>query len=215
MRWFGAAAVVMLTVVACGSDGPSRADALASFGEDAAVPAFEAFAAETRTMVAAVDAACASPTPAAIDSAVAAVDAARARWLETQAMWSGPVMDQRAAGSIDWTVDVAGIEELVGGGDELTVEFVATHVGADNRGLRALRGVLTSDDAVDRLGEPRWCAYLTSVAAVVADKADAILAEWTESVRRRPAVRRDHRRTGRGQRLVVDGRQSTRSSSSG
>ena len=78
-----------------------------------------------------------------------------------QAMWTGPVMERRSAGLIDWPVDAEGVTALVEGADaaELTPELIAGSVGADVRGLRSLDGVLGRDDAVELLGDPRWCAY--------------------------------------------------------
>ena len=149
-----------------------------------AVPRFESLAAATGDVTAAVEAACADPTEANVAAALDAVDSARQRWMETRAMWTGPVMDRRSAGLIDWTVDAEGVSELVEGHDaaELTPELIAGSVGADVRGLRSLYGVLARDDAVELLADPRWCAYATSVATTIDDEATAIESAWTVGV---------------------------------
>ena len=176
-------------LAACGgNDGPSRADAMTAVAA-AAVPRFEALAAATHDVTASVETACDDPTEANVAAALETVDVARQRWMETRAMWTGPVMDRRSAGLIDWTVDAEGVADLVASTDaaEMTPELIAGSVGADVRGLRALHGVLAADDAVERLADPDWCAYVTSVAATIDDEATAIESSWTEGVDGEPS----------------------------
>lgn len=179
----GALVALMLGVTACGDGGPSRSEAMAAVAADVAVPALQAFADDSQALAEAVDAACAGPTAATVGTALAAVEATRAHWLAAQAVWSGPVMERRVTGAVDWPVDAEAIEDLVTGSapGELTTEVIAEEVGSDNRGLRALRALLARDDAVERLADERWCDYATAVAGVITGAADDIVADWTGS----------------------------------
>ncbi len=42
--------------------------------------------------------------------------------------------------------------------------------------------MLSGDDAAERLSDPSWCAYATSVAATIDEEATAIESAWTEGV---------------------------------
>ncbi|CAN5793332.1 hypothetical protein BH18ACT2_BH18ACT2_17390 [soil metagenome] len=172
------ALALAFVLAACGDDGPSREEAMSAVATEVGVPSFEGVSANNGEVASAVDAACAAPDARTLGDAVEAIDAARRSWLRSQAVWMGPAMERRSAGRIDWVVDSAGIEELVAGAEELTPELVAEAVGSDNRGLRSLRSVLTRDDAADLLADQRWCAYLTSTAAVVAAEGRALFEEW-------------------------------------
>lgn len=169
---------VLLLVAACGDDGPSRSDAMAAVAADVAVPRFEAFATAMGDVTGAVDVMCASPSESSVYGVLEEIDSARRNWLLTQAVWTGPVMERRSTGLIDWTVDSAGIDELVAGSDELTAELITEQVGSDNRGLRAVRSVLDRGDAVELLGEQRWCDYVASTVGAVADEGRALRDEW-------------------------------------
>ena len=181
--------LLVALIAACGGeDGPSRADAMGAVVA-VAVPRFEALSAATSDVTAAVEAACADPTAENVTAALDAVDTARLRWMETRAMWTGPVMDRRSAALIDWTVDAEGVNELVEGHvAELTPELIAGSVGADVRGLRSLYGVLARDDGVELLADTRWCAYASSVATTIEEEATAIESAWTEGVDGEPPV---------------------------
>ena len=125
----------------------------------------------------------------AVADAVGVIDDARARWLATEAHWTGPVMERRSPAVTDWPVNGAEIEELVSGSTpgEIDVDVIARRVGADNRGLSALRWVLTRDDAVALLGDERWCDYLTANAEVIRTESDLVVGDWTESWEDGPA----------------------------
>jgi predicted lipoprotein len=183
-----AVALALLLVACGGDDGPSRADAMAAVA-DFAVPRFESFASAASEATGAVEAACAEPTEETVAAAREQVDTARQRWLETRAVWTGPVMDRRSAGLVDWSPDPEGVTALVEGDEaaELTPETIAGSVGADVRGLGSLYGVLARDDAVELLADPRWCAYATSVATTVHDEATAIERAWTAGADGEPA----------------------------
>ena len=140
---------------------------------------------------------CAGPTQSAVADAVGVIDDARARWLATEAHWTGPVMERRSPAVTDWPVNGAEIEELVSGSTpgEIDVDVIARRVGADNRGLSALRWVLTRDDAVALLGDERWCDYLTANAEVIRTESDSS-SETGRIVGRRTGLRRPRGRRG-------------------
>jgi predicted lipoprotein len=150
---------------------------------EVAVPAVDAMAADAAAMTTDVEAMCSTPDTATVAAALASVDEVRARWLSMQAVWTGPVMERRSPGLVDWGVNSPEIDELVAGAaaGEITPDVIAGEVGADNRGLRALRGVLTRPDAVTVLGDERWCDYVSSVATVISGEAAGIAAAWSES----------------------------------
>lgn len=183
--------IVLLTAggAACGDEEPSRAEVLGTFGADVASPAFERFASAASSLTADVVAVCESPDDATVQAALATVDGTRREWLATQAFWTGPVMERRSEAVVDWPVKVDDIEAFVDRSEsgDITPDVVGNNVGADTRGLSAMRYVLTTDDVVERLGDERWCDYLESAAAVVAQEADLLVGDWAESWNDGPA----------------------------
>lgn len=171
-----------LAIAACGDDPPPRAEVLTTLADDIVVPAFEAFAARAGDLVGEVEAVCGGDE-AAISAAVDGVERTREQWLSTQAMWTGPVMERRSPAVVDWPVRTADIEALVerSAPGDITAEVVGNSVGADTRGLTAMRWVLTADDVAERLEDPRWCDYLAASSMVIAAEADVVAADWTES----------------------------------
>jgi predicted lipoprotein len=177
------AVLVTAAVSACGDDPPSRADVLGEYGTEIAAPEFEGFTGAAGDVVSDVEAVCASSDGEAIEVAVESIDAARGRWSAAQAMATGPVMERRSPAVVDWPVRTADIEALIESSQpgEITADVMANNVGADTRGLSALRWVLTRDDVEGVLEDQRWCDYLNSTAAVVTDEADLLVGDWTES----------------------------------
>jgi predicted lipoprotein len=186
-----AAGVLLLVATGCGDDPPSRADVMGSIAGDVAVPGFEEFAAAAAELNEHVGSACASPDETSIDEALEQVETTRAQWLSTQATWTGPVMERRSPAVVDWPIRVADIEAFIerSAPGEITAEVVGNNVGADTRGLTAMRWVLESDDVTEglrddvaeRLGDERWCDYLAASAEVIATEADFIVSDWSES----------------------------------
>lgn len=176
------ALVCAVAVSACGDDGPSRADVLGSYADDVAKPAYDAFAAAAGDLAARVAAACDDPTTEQVDGALDDVDALRLAWMRTRAMSSGPAMDRRSDALIDWPIRAADVETFVASAEpgSITPEVVAKNVGADTRGLTALRFVFSADDAPDRLADAAWCDYSAAVAAVVADEATVVADAWVD-----------------------------------
>ena len=182
----GLAATIVALIVAttaCGDDEPSRSDVLEAFGADVAGPVFEDFAGATATLTADTEAVCESPGEATVAVAVATIDATRRQWLASQAVWTGPVMERRSEAVVDWPVEVDDVEALIDRSEPggITPDVVGNNVGADTRGLSAMRYVLTGDDVLQRLQDERWCDYLQSAATVIADEAGLLVGDWTES----------------------------------
>jgi predicted lipoprotein len=173
----------------CGGGGPSRAEVMGEYGREAAIPRFEDHAASTGAVADTIATVCAAPTESVVADAIGVIDSARERWLATEAHWTGPVMERRSPAVTDWPVNGAEIEELVDGAvpGEIDADVISRRVGADNRGLSALRWVLTRDDAVALLGDERWCDYLTASAEVIRMEGDLVVGDWTESWEEGPA----------------------------
>jgi len=184
-RWCSAAVLagLALVVAACGDDGPSRTDVLGDYANDVALPRYQRLAATADDLVAAVGEACAAPSDETVRAGLDAVGEARSSWLSTAAMPTGPIMERRSEAVIDWPVRVADIERLISGSapGDITANVIANNVGADTRGLSALDLVLSTDDVVDRLGDQRWCDYVTATTEVVAAEAHLLLDDWTVS----------------------------------
>jgi predicted lipoprotein len=175
--------VLLLVSAGCGDDPPSRSEVMASIADEVAVPGFEEFASSAADLKERVDAVCTSPDEATVSQALEQIEATRTHWLATEATWTGPVMQRRSPAVVDWPIRVADIEAFIdrSAPGEISAEVVGNNVGADTRGLTAMRWVLGSDDVSERLGDERWCDYLAASAAVIADEADLIVADWTES----------------------------------
>ncbi len=179
-----AAALAILVVAAgCGEDPPSRADVLGELADEVVIPGFESFAGAASDLTEQVDESCESADDEAIDEVLASIEATRRQWLTTQATWTGPVMERRSPAVVDWPVRVADIEALIerSAPGEITADVIGNNVGADTRGLTAMRWVLSHDDVAELLGDERWCDYLRANAEVITSEADLIVADWTDS----------------------------------
>jgi len=172
-----------LVVAACGDDGRSRTDVLSEYATDVAAPRYELFASTAGKMATAVQEACSAPSQETITRALVTVEHLRGGWLSILAMSTGPAMERRSAAVIDWPVRAADVERFVTGAEpgDITADVIANNVGADTRGLSAIHWVLSTDDVGDRLADQRWCDYVSSTAAVVANESHLLVDDWTVS----------------------------------
>ena len=63
-------------------------------------------------------------------------------------------MERRSPAVVDWPIRVADIEALIerSAPGEITADVIGNNVGADTRGLTAMRWVLDHDDVAELLG---------------------------------------------------------------
>ena len=130
----------------------------------------------------------------ALSSVHDALEASRASWSFSEAMWVGPVMERRSRAVIDWDIDTEQIEARIADTSfALTADDLASRVGADERGLSAVEYVVGSpsapETAIAKLANPRYCEYLTAATQVVAAEAELLVSDWTTSFEDGPPYR--------------------------
>ena len=197
----GVAGVLLAAAVAaCGDSPPSRQDVLGDLADEVIIPAYDSFLASSSSLAEAVSDLClllsSSDTAAegALNSVYDALEASRASWSFSEAMWVGPVMERRSRAVIDWDIDAEQIETRIADTSfALTADNLATRVGADERGLSAVEYVVGSpsapEAAIARLANPRYCEYLTAATQVVVAEAELLVSDWTTSFEDGPPYR--------------------------
>lgn len=129
----------------------------------------------------------------ALNSVHGDLEAARASWSFSEAMWVGPVMERRSRAVIDWDIDAEQIEARIADTSfALTADDLASRVGADERGLSAVEYVVGSPSApetIAKLANPRYCEYLAAATQVVAAEAELLVSDWTTSFEGGPPYR--------------------------
>ena len=130
----------------------------------------------------------------ALNSVYDALEASRASWSFSEAMWVGPVMERRSRAVIDWDIDAEQIEARIADTSfALTADNLATRVGADERGLSAVEYVVGSpsapEAAIAKLANPRYCEYLAAATQVVVAEAELLVSDWTTSFEDGPPYR--------------------------
>ena len=183
MNLFRAIAVCLTALVAfavlagcSGSDAPKESDVLVSLTDLVIVPRYEAAAAETEALNAALRDLCAAPSEAGVGVAAQAWRDARREWSRSEASAFGPAMDRRSFGLVDWSpVEPERIENTLAGGSPVTAEVVRDQMSSAQRGLGAIEYFLFGEAELtsDR------CAYLIALGQVVDDEAKGILSDWT------------------------------------
>ncbi len=186
MTFRPAAAVIVAAwalAAGCGGGPPERADVLGDLADEVIIPAYERLAASAEALAGAAAELCSTLEPGDLAAARRALEAARADWSFSEAMWVGPVMERRSWAVIDWPVSAEEIEDLIADAAvEIDYDRLARRIGADQRGLGAVDYLLGPPGAaavLDELADERRCAYLAGVAEVIAAEAALLPADWT------------------------------------
>ena len=187
--WIRVAAVVAGILAVAAIAGwreqiPPRGEVLAELAAEVIVPAMERLSIEAAGLADATAELCENPTPAALAEARHVLVSTRETWSYSEAMWVGPIMDRRSWAVIDWPISEDEIEELIADETlELDHERLSNRIGSDQRGLGAVEYILGSpadDSAVlESLSDPRRCAYLNGIAAVIDSEAALLPLDWT------------------------------------
>ena len=187
-------------VAACSDSPPSRQDVLGDLADEVIIPAYDSFLNASSSLAEAISDLClllsSNDTSAegALNSVYDALEASRASWSFSEAMWVGPVMERRSRAVIDWDIDAEQIEARIADTSfALTADNLATRVGADERGLSAVEYVVGSpsapEAAIAKLANPRYCEYLTAATQVVVAEAELLVSDWTTSFEDGPPYR--------------------------
>ena len=167
-----------------GGERVSREDVLVSLTDDLIVPRFQVVAAEMETLRSSTRALCDAPSAERLQAARTAWRDAREPWLQSQAMWFGPIMDRRSRSLVDWSpVEPERIEGTLAKRDSIDANIVREFLSSTQRGIGAMEYVMFQDDAsvLGVLSEPDSirCQYLTALADIAADETAGALADWT------------------------------------
>lgn len=168
-----------LGATGCGGDPPSRPEVLGELTGAGIVPAYERASDSAAELSGAAAQLCdGDPTDADLDAARGALAGVRADWLRTEAVWVGPVMENRSWALVDWPTDPEGVEEAIADAQvPISPEDLAKKVGADMRGLRTAEYLLWGGGA-DSFVDQRRCDYLVGITEVVDDEISAVAASW-------------------------------------
>lgn len=179
-RLGGACLVGALFASACGgaADRPATLGALAG---DVIVPAYLELDIAAQNLLSDVTALCEDGEPSieSLEQSRSTLTTVRERWAHTEAMWVGPVMERRSWAVIDWPIDRDEIELLILDGPR-DPEGLATRVGADQRGLRAVEYIVFGAESSEALAGDR-CEYLVGITTVMADEVSLLVDDWTVS----------------------------------
>ncbi len=168
-------------VAGCGSGAPDRSEVLGGLADETIVPTYLELAERAGELAGAVDAVCAEPEAATVETASEALAAVRAVWSRSEAIWVGPAMERRSWARIDWPIAADEIEALIiDPSVELTLDYLGTRIGADQRGLGAIEYLVAGDssEAAIALADPARCAYLIGVTDVVVEETALLAADW-------------------------------------
>lgn len=177
MRTGALVATAALLLGACGESGPSRSDALAAIADDLLIPGYETASESVSQVTTAVENLCSGGGNEEIAALNDQVVNARLDWARTEAMWVGPVMNDRGWALVDYPIDPEGIDELIADGElTLDVDTVSRRVAAGERGLGAIEHIISNG----QVPSERECEYMGSVSEVASGEIDKVIAAWTE-----------------------------------
>ena len=115
----------------------SRGDVLTSLTGRVIVPRYRQASEAMSALATSVDALCAAPGGAALETARASWRDARAAWATTEAFRFGPAMDRRSVSLVDWwPVAVERIDGVVSEGEAVTTETVRQFMPSTQTGNR-------------------------------------------------------------------------------
>ena len=159
----------------------SRRDVLTSLTGRVIVPRYRQASDAMGGLAISVDALCAAPGGASLETARTAWRDARAAWVTTGAFRFGPAMDRRSVSLVDWwPVSIERIEGVVSEGEPVTTETVRQFMPSTQRGMGAMEHLLFGDGS-DALAGPAGamrCGYLEALATVAHDEIDGVRQDW-------------------------------------
>ena len=159
----------------------SRRDVLTSLTGRVIVPRYRQASDAMGGLEISVDALCAVPGGASLETARTAWRDARAAWVTTGAFRFGPAMDRRSVSLVDWwPVSIERIEGVVSEGELVTTETVRQFMPSTQRGMGAMEHLLFGDGS-DALAGPAGamrCGYLEALATVAHDEIDGVRQDW-------------------------------------
>jgi predicted lipoprotein len=170
-----------LAMPAGATDAPERRrEVMANLATEVIEPAYRDLARATETTVEALDLLCAQPSTEQLVVARRAWQRSWRAWNRTRAFRFGPVMDQRLAADIAFTIDVDKLDDVLAGDDPriappFTLETVGA-VGADVRGLGAIEHILFFVG----VPAPERCSYAVSAAELVAAATAEATDAWSD-----------------------------------
>ena len=176
------AGAMLVVALGCGAAAADESDVLISLTDQVIVPAYQAAAEAAVDLSGALDEFCSAPSDGTLHAARQSWRDARAVWVQTQAMWFGPVMDRRSVGLIDWSpISPERIEAMLESQPATTAEDVRDTLASTQRGFGAVEYVAFDAEALRRVSETPSvrCDYLRALGQVIADEAGAIVDEWT------------------------------------
>ena len=159
----------------------SRPDVLTSLTGRVIVPRYRQASDAMGGLAISVDALCAVPGGASLETARTTWRDARAAWVTTGAFRFGPAMDRRSVSLVDWwPVSIERIEGVVSEGGPVTTETVRQFMPSTQRGMGAMEHLLFGDGS-DALAGPAGamrCGYLSALAAVAHEEIDGVRQDW-------------------------------------
>ena len=159
----------------------SREDVLTSLTGRIIVPRYRQASEAMGALATSVDALCAAPGVASLETARGSWREARDSWMKTEAFRFGPAVDRRSVSLVDWwPVAVERIDGVVAGGGPVTAETVRQFMPSTQRGMGAMEHLLFGDgsDALSGSAGAVRCGYLEALTTVAREEIDGVRQDW-------------------------------------
>lgn len=176
--------VLTLALVSCASEGApdTRRELLESWSTQLIVPLYAQFAERSQALATSLDALCAAPAEATLESARSAWSAAREPVKRAEVFAFGPYSrpEFRIGPQFDsWPARPDSVEELLASDSPVDPATVA-ELGVYNKGLPVIEYLLYPPDAsaVTSLADARRCEYLESAGLDLVSRAREIHLAW-------------------------------------